>query len=106
MLIILTNVGHIENEQRFAKEVQGKLLMDHLLFLAKNDSENYIHPDISIGQKGTLDYPNGTVAFEVIEKNEEEVTVKLIAKNNISGTWRAKFIYSLSTSKVIKWIEV
>ena len=80
--------------------------MDHLLFLAKNDSENYIHPDISIGQKGTLDYPNGTVAFEVIEKKEEEVTVKLIAKNNISGTWRAKFIYSLSTSKVIKWIEV
>ncbi|MGM9926235.1 MAG: competence type IV pilus minor pilin ComGG [Bacillus sp. (in: firmicutes)] len=92
-------------EKRFAEEVNSKLMLDHLLFLAKEDAGDYLHLERETGEDGILFYENGDVYYRIEAKEEGRLTVLLYASSKQGGKAEASYIYQAEEGKMIKWLE-
>ncbi|WP_042345992.1 competence type IV pilus minor pilin ComGG [Bacillus massiliigorillae] len=106
IMLIILGVESFVTEKRFSKEVSSKLMVDHLLFLAKNDANDYLHNELKIGEDGILFYENGDVYYRIEMKTKEEMKVLLYASSRKGGKAEASYTFNLKEGKVSKWFEI
>ncbi|WP_019242543.1 MULTISPECIES: competence type IV pilus minor pilin ComGG [Bacillus] len=99
----MTSTEAFVTEKKFTKEVQSKLMTDHLLFLAIHDSKEFLYQDITVGEDGILYYENGDVYFRIESQSKDIVSVLLYATSIKGGKGEAVYQYHIKEDRLLKW---
>lgn len=102
-VLIAVSAESFVTEKWFTNEVQSKLMTDHLLILALNDSIDFLYNDMEVGEDGILYYENGDVYYRVEIQNKEAVTVLLYATSIKGGKGEAVYEYNMKEEHLLKW---
>ena len=105
LVIIVNSLNLYATEKSFADKTESMYMIDHLLFLAKNDAPNFLKEQES-DDAGVLLYENGNVVYTIELVDLEQVKVSFIAFGNKGGKGQAYFLYDLSEEKITKWSEI
>ncbi|MGM9927339.1 MAG: competence type IV pilus minor pilin ComGG [Bacillus sp. (in: firmicutes)] len=102
--ISLASSAAFVSEKQFSRQVESKLIVDHLIFLAYCDLREMLTPEIVTS--GMLTYEKGVVTYQIMDITDETMKVTLNASNEINGKSEVMFIYNYTLKEVIRWIEV
>lgn len=105
LILISSSADAYITEKRFSKEASSKLMLDHLLLLAKEDYLDYVNRHSTVGENGILYYENGDVFYRIESKTNEDIKVLLYASSRAGGKAEVAYMYSISKNIITKWIE-
>lgn len=105
LVLISTSIDAFVTEKRFEKEIESKLMTDHLLLLAIDDSSDFLRSNMRIGEDGILYYEKGDVYFRIESVNEENIGVLLYASSIKGGKAEASYVYNLNNSQISSYSE-
>lgn len=104
-IMLASSIDAFVVEKQFSKEVESKMMTNHLIKLAIKDSRNFLANDMETGDDGILYYENGDVYFRIEEKNKEIFKVLLYASSLSDGKMEISYTYSLEEGKMLQWLE-
>lgn len=104
VLIVFTfySIEKFNLEKMFYKNVEDGLVLDHILLLASHEVQNMVAHD----DEGVLHFPNGTVEYVVISREERYVSMNLSALTTQGLSRKVNFLYDKEEGKLVKWVEV
>ncbi|KMY50784.1 competence type IV pilus minor pilin ComGG [Peribacillus loiseleuriae] len=107
VLIMLTfySIEKFNLEKMFYKNVEDGLVLDHILLLASHKVQNMVVHDDQIDE-GVLHFPNGTVEYVVISREERYISLILSALTKQGLSRKVNFLYDKEEGKLVKWGEI
>ncbi|MGE8078101.1 competence type IV pilus minor pilin ComGG [Peribacillus loiseleuriae] len=107
VLIMFTfySIEKFNLEKMFYKNVEDGLVLDHILLLASHEVQNMVAHDDQIDE-GVLHFPNGTVEYVVISREERYISLILSALTKQGLSRKVNFLYDKEEGKLVKWGEV
>ncbi len=102
LTLILMTAEAFVSEKKFAEESRSRMMTDHLLRLAKQDSADYLASDLPVGYDGILYYENGDVYFRILDISEQQCTVQLYATSILDGKAETTHQYGFTGNTVLQ----
>ncbi|MFJ5621361.1 competence type IV pilus minor pilin ComGG [Peribacillus loiseleuriae] len=105
IMFTLYSIEKFNLEKMFYKNVEDGLVLDHILLLASHEVQNMVAQDDQIDE-GVLHFPNGTVEYVVISREEHYISLILSALTKQGLSRKVHFLYDKEEGRLVKWGEV
>ena len=92
-------------EKKFYKNVENVLVLDHILLLASHEVQNMVAHDAYVDE-GVLLFPNGTVEYVMISREERFFSMELFALTTQGLSRKVNVLYDIEEGKLVKWGKV
>jgi hypothetical protein len=102
---ILHQIKTLEQERLFLMEEKQVFLLEQLLQMATTDMLEMLKASTNLIE-GTFDYEHGTVTYQILEKTNEEVRVRLRAFTDQGRKNQVILYYNLNNQELTEWVEI
>lgn len=101
---LVYEIKSLEQERIFLVEEKEAFLLQQLLQMGTTDILNAIKVQTNI-ENGRFSYEIGTVTYQISQKSDEEIVIRLKAVTKQGRTNQADLYYNLSMQMLTGWKE-